>query len=297
MIPHNCPGCTKKFSLPDNLAGRKVKCPKCGTVSRAARIVPPTARDDTAAAANEIGFATVAPPPRRSIDPARKNHLYLAVGGAVLGLLVLVAAVAMAVIVFTHDGESKLRASGKKSAVSAKSGSRDGVRPPPSPAPFSESSPSQPGDGLCGCGGCCGSCLGGGILATLGGILMIAIPALLIAVPMIAGIWTTFRKAGEPGWAAVVPVYSQMIMAKIAGKGESYGLLCLIPFACPVFLIIIIVELCKRFDVGGGFAWGVILLPLVFWPILGLGSARYIGDRTMPTRRRRRYEEEDEYGR
>jgi hypothetical protein len=106
--------------------------------------------------------------------------------------------------------------------------------------------------------------------------------------------WKTFIKAGEPGWTALIPIYNLMVMAKIAGKGEAYGLLCLIPIAGIVFLIVIIVELCKKFDIGAGFAWGVILLPLIFWPILGFGSARYIGDRAASSRRRSNYRDEED---
>lgn len=131
----------------------------------------------------------------------------------------------------------------------------------------------------------CSWCMGG---SCTGGILMIVIPICLIALPTTAGIWKSFDKAGEPGWAALVPLYNWMIMARIAGKGDTYAFLCLIPLAGPIFLIIIIVEFCKKFDVGAGFAWGLILLPFVFWPMLGLGSARYVGTALA-------YQGEDEY--
>lgn len=100
---------------------------------------------------------------------------------------------------------------------------------------------------------------------------------LLTMIPMIIGMWMTFTKAGEPGWASLIPIYNVMILAKIAGKEEAYGLLVLIPLVGIVFAIIILIELCKRFDQGGGFVVGLILLPFVFWPILGMGQARYLG--------------------
>ena len=134
-------------------------------------------------------------------------------------------------------------------------------------------------------------CCGGTILsfAAIFGIFVA-----LVYGPAVVGMWKTFAKAGEPGWTALIPIYNLMVMAKIAGKGEAYGLLCLIPIAGIVFLIVIIVELCKKFDIGGGFAWGVILLPLIFWPILGFGSARYIGDRAASSRRRSNYRDEED---
>jgi hypothetical protein len=118
---------------------------------------------------------------------------------------------------------------------------------------------------------------------------------ILLNVVIIAGVWKAFAKAGEPGWASLIPVYNMMIMSKIAGRGETYGLLCLIPCAGIIFAIIILVDFCKQFDVGGGFVAGLLLLPIVFWPILGFGSARYIGSGSgVRSRRRRDYEEEDE---
>ena len=145
----------------------------------------------------------------------------------------------------------------------------------------------------CGPGGACGGCVTacGGIV-----VVMIVVPLVilvLVVAPMFVGMWKSFEKAGEPGWPALVPIYNYMIMAKIAGKDPNYALLGLIPFAGPIFLIIIIVEYCKKFEVGGGFAVGVVLLPFVFWPLLGFGSARYIGGVTERGVRRRHPDEEE----
>jgi len=130
--------------------------------------------------------------------------------------------------------------------------------------------------GCAACGGCGTACCGGGVALILAPIAIFV----LVGAPMIVGMWKSFEKAGESGWAALVPLYNLMIMAKIAGMGECYALLVLIPIAGAIFQIIIIIEFCKKFDVGGGFAAGVILLPFVFWPILGFGSSRYIGGGT-----------------
>jgi hypothetical protein len=113
---------------------------------------------------------------------------------------------------------------------------------------------------------------------------------LAVTVPTIAGMWKAFSKAGEPGWASIVPIYNVMVMAKIAGRGEVYGLLTLIPIAGVIFLIIILIDFCDKFGQGPGFAIGLALLGPIFWPILGFGSSRYEGARP----RRRAYE--DEYG-
>jgi hypothetical protein len=51
----------------------------------------------------------------------------------------------------------------------------------------------------------------------------------------------------------------------------------LIPFANLSVAILIYIELAKKFGKEIGFAIGMILLPIVFFPILGFGSAEYKG--------------------
>ena len=41
---------------------------------------------------------------------------------------------------------------------------------------------------------------------------------LAIVVLVVAGLWKVFVKAGEPGWAALVPIYNLVVLLKIAGK-------------------------------------------------------------------------------
>jgi hypothetical protein len=46
---------------------------------------------------------------------------------------------------------------------------------------------------------------------------------LAFAVFMIAAQWRVFQKAGQPGWACIIPIYNVYIMTKIAGKpGGGY---------------------------------------------------------------------------
>ena len=41
---------------------------------------------------------------------------------------------------------------------------------------------------------------------------------LAIVVLMIVAMWKVFTKAGEPGWACIIPIYSTIVMLKIVGK-------------------------------------------------------------------------------
>ena len=70
-------------------------------------------------------------------------------------------------------------------------------------------------------------------------------------------------------------------MFEIVGMKGWYALLALIPVVggliAAILTIVAIIKLAKCFGKSGGFAAGLILLPIVFWPILGFGSAQYQG--------------------
>ena len=101
---------------------------------------------------------------------------------------------------------------------------------------------------------------------------------LALIVFMIASIWKVFAKAGQPGWAAIVPIYNYFVMAKMAEKPMWWGALCLIPYVNIVFMIWIWNRIAKRFGKGPGFTVGIILLPFIFIPMLGFGDATYTAD-------------------
>ena len=100
-----------------------------------------------------------------------------------------------------------------------------------------------------------------------------------VAVILVA-MWKVFTKAGQPGWGCLIPIYNMYLMIKIAGKPGWWLLLLFLPLVNFVINIIVLVEIAKRFGKGGGFAVGLILLPIVFFPILAFGSAQYAGGAT-----------------
>ena len=97
------------------------------------------------------------------------------------------------------------------------------------------------------------------------------------AVIMIAAMWKVFTKAGQPGWAAIIPIYNIYIMTKIGGKPGWWTLLCLIPFVNIIFSIWLYNMISKSFGKEEFFTVGLVLLPFIFWPILGFGDAKYLG--------------------
>ncbi len=64
--------------------------------------------------------------------------------------------------------------------------------------------------------------LTGGLLIFVGIIFLIAIAALVV---IIIGEVKLFKKAGKPGWAAIVPFYSTYVLVEIAGLNWWYFLI------------------------------------------------------------------------
>ena len=103
------------------------------------------------------------------------------------------------------------------------------------------------------------------------------IPILIVSVIVIIGKWKIYEKAGKPGWAAIVPIYSTIVLLEIVGKPIWWIFLFLIPCVNIVFLIWTINLLSKSFGQSEGFTVGLLLLGIVFYPILAFGNYQYLG--------------------
>lgn len=119
---------------------------------------------------------------------------------------------------------------------------------------------------------------GGGAIA-----MVVLLIELVIVVAVIAGFWKVFEKAGKPGWAAIIPIYNAIVLLEIIGKPIWWIIGFFIPCLNLVVAILVALEVAKCFGKGPGFAVGLILLPFVFYPILGFGDARYLGPSAQPT--------------
>ena len=104
-----------------------------------------------------------------------------------------------------------------------------------------------------------------------------------------------FLKAHKKSWASIIPIYRSYVLFDVAsGNGflgviksvlmysllsapdENYvfyiTVICCVNFILRVFMNL---KLSKKFNKGFGFAIGLILLPFIFYPILGFGKAEY----------------------
>jgi hypothetical protein len=105
---------------------------------------------------------------------------------------------------------------------------------------------------------------------------------LALVVFIIASLWKVFTKAGQPGWAAIIPIYNAYVLLQIAGRPGWWLLLYFIPVVNFVIAIIVSIDVAKAFGKGGGFGVGLALLSFIFYPILAFGDATYARPASAP---------------
>jgi hypothetical protein len=86
-----------------------------------------------------------------------------------------------------------------------------------------------------------------------------------------------FTKAGEPGWACIVPIYNIYILLRIAGRPGWWLILYFVPIVSIIVAIIVAIDLARAFGKGAGFGLGLVFLGFIFFPILAFGDAQYGG--------------------
>jgi hypothetical protein len=116
----------------------------------------------------------------------------------------------------------------------------------------------------------------GAAASGIAGTMMIVM--LAIAIVFIAGLWKVFTKAGQPGWAVLIPIYNAYILLKIAGRPGWWIVLFLIPLVNIVIAALVSIDVAKAF--GQSAVFGLVLLFLlcgIGYLLLGFGSYRYVG--------------------
>ncbi len=109
------------------------------------------------------------------------------------------------------------------------------------------------------------------------GQLLFFIPFFILMVVMLVGMWKIYQKAGYQGWECIIPIYSTIILLRIVGKPWWWFLLMMIPLVNIIVAVWMTNMLSKSFGKSEGFTVGLLLLPFIFYPILGFGSAKYLG--------------------
>lgn len=135
------------------------------------------------------------------------------------------------------------------------------------------------------------------------GFGLLAIFYIGIIVLMVAAQWKIYVKAGEEGWASLIPIYNLIVMLRIIRRPPNWIIRYLVVIGVIIlggvflglesFLIggllygvgiigIIVLsimdvnKLSLAFGKDSGFTVGLIFLPFIFYPILGFGDAQYV---------------------
>ena len=101
---------------------------------------------------------------------------------------------------------------------------------------------------------------------------------LLVAIFFVVCMWKIYVKAGQEGWASIIPIYNYIIFLRIINKPWWWIFLLMIPFVNYVIIIWSTNLLSKKFGKGVGFTIGLIFLSFIFYPILAFGDAKYEGN-------------------
>jgi hypothetical protein len=109
----------------------------------------------------------------------------------------------------------------------------------------------------------------------MGGFIILI--ELLVGIFMLVAIWKVFTKAGQPGWACIIPIYNLYVLTQIAGKPGWWVLLFFIPIVNLIISIIVYIGVANNFGKGAGFGIGLVFLSIIFFPILAFGNAKFVG--------------------
>ena len=114
--------------------------------------------------------------------------------------------------------------------------------------------------------------------------------SLAIGIFMIITMWKLYLKAGQPGWAAIIPIFNFIVLLRVAGKpwwwifGILLGIIPVVGSILVLVLMIIIAHgVSTHFGKGAGFTVGLVLLGIIFYPILAFGKAEYQQIQKQPT--------------
>jgi hypothetical protein len=95
---------------------------------------------------------------------------------------------------------------------------------------------------------------------------------LALVLLLVVAMWKVFERAGEPGWAALVPIYNLYILTRVAQMSGWWLLAAFVPIFNIIFCFATSMGVAKRFNRSTGFGIGLALLPFIFYPMLAWGD-------------------------
>lgn len=111
---------------------------------------------------------------------------------------------------------------------------------------------------------------GGGLIFAITSLI-----ALAFILVIIIGNWKLFEKAGQPGWACLIPIYNIYVMLQIAGMGAIWLVAFFLPFLNFIAAIMLCMRLARAFGQSALVGVAMIFLPFIIIPMLAFGDAQY----------------------
>ncbi len=98
-----------------------------------------------------------------------------------------------------------------------------------------------------------------------------------ITIPAVVAGWLgVFTKAGQPRWAALIPVYNiYVLVVRVARLSPLWFVLIMIPPVNLIASILVNVEVAKRFGRSEAFGVGMSVFGFVLYPIIGFNRDGY----------------------
>ena len=104
---------------------------------------------------------------------------------------------------------------------------------------------------------------------------------IVIGIVFLIAEWKIYTKAGQPGWAVIIPFYNLWVFYKIiCGRGTAMFRL-LIPLYNIYWEIKTMIKMAHAYGKSTGFGVGLIFLSPIFILILAFGDAKYVGPQDM----------------
>ena len=107
--------------------------------------------------------------------------------------------------------------------------------------------------------------------------VIFGIIALAVCIFLLVCEWKLFKKAGKPGWAAIIPFYNLYVLFDIIyGKGIKF-LLLLVPILNVIISVAVSIRTAQVYGKGTGLGVLNLFFPFIVLPILAFGDAQYKG--------------------
>ena len=128
-------------------------------------------------------------------------------------------------------------------------------------------------------------------------VLTMLLIELIISTIQVIGQWKMFKKANQPGWPAIIPIYNTYTLCKITGVSAWW---ILITIGCTIlggiipgvgallgaaaniyFRVVLYVSTVRSYGKDDSWAVGLFFLKPFFFLALGIGKSEYIGPKPM----------------